>query len=347
MLGCAAQSPPRPPRVERPLPVRDLALSQVGANIELQFTLPTEATDGEPLSKPLAVEIFRSTRAPEPSGTTSGTLGGQGVQGQPWVSLEPRDIARDTVGGRVKIVDRLSSEDLRKLIGWTVVYSARPLTRGFRRKPIAAQSDGIAGIVILDVPAPPGDLTLETTAKAVKLNWSQPRETITGKPAGPIGSYRIYRSDTGKPGSYRATGDSSDTAFADSNFEFGHFYSYRVRALVKQSNQVVESEDSAAAEIIPRDTFPPAPPAGLTGLYTANAVELIWDPSAEPDLAGYNVYRSDGGQPPAKINSELLRSPLYRDAAVSSDHRYIYRVAAVDVSGNESGLSAEVSVDVP
>jgi fibronectin type 3 domain-containing protein len=100
-------------------------------------------------------------------------------------------------------------------------------------------------------------------------------------------------------------------------------------------------------EVAPRDVFPPAAPAGLTGLYTSNAVELLWSPNTEPDLAGYNIYRGGAGEQPAKLNSALLPSPLYHDTSIAAGRRYTYHVTAVDLKGNESAPSQDVSVDVP
>ena len=48
-----------------------------------------------------------------------------------------------------------------------------------------------------------------------------------------------------------------------------------------------------------------------------------------------------------KINSELVKSPSYRDTAVASGETYTYSVSAVDVRGNESHQSDPTSEPVP
>jgi len=60
LAACAAQGPPQPPRVERPEQITDLAVTQVGRTLDLSFTPPELAADGERLSKPLEIEIFRT-----------------------------------------------------------------------------------------------------------------------------------------------------------------------------------------------------------------------------------------------------------------------------------------------
>ena len=98
---------------------------------------------------------------------------------------------------------------------------------------------------------------------------------------------------------------------------------------------------------MPKDVFAPAVPAGLTGLYTSGAVELIWTPNLESDLAGYKVYRREAAQQPVRLNSKLVGSALYRDATATPGRHYFYQITAEDMNGNESPPSPEVEVDIP
>jgi hypothetical protein len=339
-LGCASQSPPRPPRVQRPEAVRNLSALQVGTLIEIHFTLPDTATDGQGLTKPLEIDILRAETYP-------GGKPGPAVIPTPWVTLQGAALAAHTSAGKVEYRDSLDGSEFRRLVGGALTYQVRGLTRGFRGRPIGSALSNAATLQVLDVPEPPSGLAVEATSSALRLRWSAPTQTVSGKALGAVGLYRIDRSETGRAGAYHPVGESHDEAFSDASFEFGHPYAYRVRALVTESGQTAESTDSASVEIVPRDVFPPATPAGLTGLYTAAGVELIWSPNTEPDLAGYNVYRGSAGQQPTKLNADLLRSPLFHDTSVASGGRYTYRVTAVDLNGNESLPSGEISVDVP
>jgi fibronectin type 3 domain-containing protein len=80
-------------------------------------------------------------------------------------------------------------------------------------------------------------------------------------------------------------------------------------------------------------------------------IDLIWAPVTNADLAGYNVFRSESTGAEittrVKLNSELVKSPSYRDSAVASGKTYTYSVSAVDVRGNESQRSEEASEPVP
>jgi hypothetical protein len=113
----------------------------------------------------------------------------------------------------------------------------------------------------------------------------------------------------------------------------------------------VEGEDSPIATIIAHDIFPPATPSGLqavfSGLLERPFIDLTWTPNSDEDLAGYNVYRHVGNDPPVKINPELVKTPAFHDARVQPGMKYFYSVSAVDLRGNESPKSGEASETVP
>jgi hypothetical protein len=346
--SCAAQAPPRPPRVERPVQVRDLTAEQVGTSIELRFTRPDSATDGELLTKPVEIEIFRTVTPPnaKPGANTSAGPGPEKPPA-PLITLKGGDLSRYTVGQKIQYSDQLAPAEFSRLLGSTLTFRVRALTRGFRSRPIEGGLSNGARVTLLDVSRPVEGLAVEVTEKALDLRWSPPAETVSGRPAGAVAGYQVYRSDRGKSGPYERLAEVSGPSYADASFEFGHLYSYKVRAVSREDGHTAVSTDSATVEIVPRDVFPPTAPTGLTALYTAGAVELVWNPNTEPDLAGYNLYRREAGGQAQRLNAELLRSPLFRDAAVIPGRRYTYRVTAVDLNGNESAASAEVEVDVP
>lgn len=82
----------------------------------------------------------------------------------------------------------------------------------------------------------------------------------------------------------------------------------------------------------------PAQPISLIGLGAATSIALSWAHNVEPDLLGYNIYRSPtSGGTYARINSVPTdRTSYYLNSGLSPLTRYYYKVAAVDSSGNES-----------
>jgi fibronectin type 3 domain-containing protein len=171
--------------------------------------------------------------------------------------------------------------------------------------------------------------------------------------------YRIYRRDdsTGKDAvaGEVAAGEAGPARFVDSSFEWEKTYLYRIAAVSvvtrTGSSVQVEGEDSSALRVVAHDVFPPAVPTGLQAAASGEGqkpfVDLIWAPVTNADLAGYNVYRRGDSGAAVKLNSELVKSPAYRDSAVAAGTTYVYSVSAVDVRGNESAKSEETSEQVP
>lgn len=92
----------------------------------------------------------------------------------------------------------------------------------------------------------------------------------------------------------------------------------------------------------------PRPPKGLKGeIVQRETVLLHWKENREPDLAGYNVYRSTiPGSGYQKINHFLITEHEYIDEQVVKARTYYYVVTAVNTSGGESGYSNEVKVTI-
>lgn len=352
--GCAAPGEPTPPRPVIPAAVTDLAARQSGDAVVLTFTLPRESTRHEALSEPPTIEIYRTERAP-----------GAPANAQPAARLvdtiPPEMVDTYQTGGRIEFHDAIPADELAKQAGSTMIYTVR--TRASKRR--ASADSNAATLRVYPAPEPPRDLRVTVTESALIVSWTGPSAPSGASPGG----YRVYRGEL-EPGSEAAAmadlskakwksplalaGAVTSTEFRDAQFTFGTTYVYTARAVATFGAESVESPDSAAAILTPRDTFPPAAPQGLLAVVmpaTAGApayVELSWSISPETDLAGYHVYRSESsGTPGARIDAELLPSPAFRDNSVSAGKSYFYRVSAVDRAGNESPLSTAVSADVP
>ncbi len=99
------------------------------------------------------------------------------------------------------------------------------------------------------------------------------------------------------------------------------------------------------------DLVAPGAPTGLTAQGGATDVQLRWTPVTGADLSGYNVYRGAAPAGPfVRVNAVPTgKVSYYRDEDLAQLTRYYYKVAAVDSSGNESGLSgvAQASTSLP
>lgn len=129
-------------------------------------------------------------------------------------------------------------------------------------------------------------------------------------------------------------------SYHDTGLQDGH-YSYTLTAV---NYYGFESQPSSEAKAVAGDVTPPAAPVNLTAAVSVDNVGLNWADNTEPDLAGYNIYRfmSEGW---VKLNNSLLKAITYTDAGLPNG-TYTYRVTAVDVIGNESQPSSEVTAVV-
>ena len=121
---------------------------------------------------------------------------------------------------------------------------------------------------------------------------------------------------------------------------------YVVRA-VASTDPLVESAPSNEACVEVRDVVAPATPAGLAVLPREGALEILWSPSAEPDLAGYRVYRSAPGGAPEKVAEVGTTRASWLDETARPGVVYGYAVSALDRAGNESAPSESVEASLP
>ena len=339
LLSCAAQGPPQPPHIEQPQAITDLRVKQVGHAMEIGFTPPQEATDGELLTKPLEIEVFRTLviagQVQEPA---SGAV-------TPWMTVGAADLRRSTRGQEVVLNSRFSDEEFNRWKGATFTFTATGLTHGFRNRPIISEASKPATIVLLNVSGPITHLEVIPHEKNLEVRWSPVQFSATGSGVGTLTGYNVYRSDTGAAGSFQLLVNTESTTLFDRDFEFKHTYFYKVRGVFKFQSYVAETEDSTISQITPLDVYPPEAPKDLSGIYTGQAVELIWTANTEADLTGYNVYRREDGEPARRLNKELVHTPVFRDTRVEPDHKYTYHVTAVDLTNNESQPSEETTVE--
>ncbi len=350
LAGCAAPGAPTPPMPIVPKVVADLAARQQGESVVLTFTLPRQDMDGEKLVEMPALEIFRGER---PAGAT-------GKMVTSLVYTVPSAVV-DTYlrEGQINFRDPLKPGSA---AGQEMVYMVR--TRASKKR--ASDDSNVVSVRVVPVPPAPVGIRATVTEPAIELTWTAPSQ---GPLAGAIAGYRVYRAELAAAAlppnladlsqvqlraPLQLMGPAQAAPFRDTQFTFGTTYVYVVRSVADSEGQPVESSDSQLVAVAPKDIFPPAAPQRLITIIipaTESApahVELSWDISAEPDLSGYWVYRSEQPDTPGlRINAQILLSPTFRDMTAVQGKRYTYRVSAVDRNGNESPLSSPVPAEFP
>jgi hypothetical protein len=354
--GCGAPGEPTPPSPPVPIAVTDLGAQQMGDAVQLTFTLPPRAVAGERLVDTPAVEILRGALKTDGSPDEKSFRIVETIPG----ALVGEYRAAD----KVQVVNRITPDELRAYPAATLAYRVR--TRASRKR--ASGNSNTVFVRLYPVAERMSSIHATVTEAAIELLWPAPTRTSSGDPLPAISEYRVYRGEIDPASANAAASDLSQAkwksplallassrteSYRDAAFDFGKTYVYTVRTVISEGGAAVESGDSGPAIVSPRDIFPPAVPQGLVAAVIVGSatnrpeVELSWSINAEPDLAGYHVYKSEQQDTPGQlVTADLLLSPAYRDTSVQPGHRYWYAVTAVDRSGNESAPSAPVAAEV-
>jgi hypothetical protein len=342
MAGCASPGAPQPPSLQLPARVDDLAATRKGDRVLLTWSPPTQTSDHENIKHAGKTEICRSldVKPMLNCGLPVGTL--SDAQMEHWT--------KGSIAARNDYTDTLPPSQ--NPLGFAT-YALNDLNP--RGKSVGL-SNQVKVSLAPTLPAP-GGVQAKVTPDGVLLGWTE----VPKAAANPALSYlyRVFRRTEGKekkPEVIVGEVPVGQTSFLDRNVEWESNYTYRIAPITKVQPPggeaiEVEGDDLPQVSVQAHDVFPPAVPAGLQAVFSGVGqkpfIDLTWAPNLEPDLAGYNVYRHEAGEAPAKVNSELVKTPSFRDNGVEPGHEYHYSVSAVDQRGNESERSEETSEKVP
>jgi hypothetical protein len=361
LAACATMGPPKPPSLDLPKPPSDLRAVRKGDKVTLTWTIPTQTTDRQTVS---SLGPTRICRGIGPELTQCGTAVGE----VPAVKISADQKRTATYTDILTLGLQQSNPSL------FITYAVEVLNQDRRGAEFSNQ------VRVPSVPALPpfSNFAAEVTAQGVRLSWTAP----SGLEAAPGFHYlfRIYRRQEGSAtqdkvadldlqpclgitstasGSNAPQGEPAETcpvSYLDQTFEWEKTYFYHGTAVsvIAQSGKPaseVEADDTAEVKVFADDVFPPAVPSGLQAVFSGPGqqpfIDLIWAPVADVDLDGYNIYRHEAGAAPVKVNTQLVKTPAYRDSNIVSGKGYSYSVSAVDVRGNESARSEEASERVP
>lgn len=352
--ACASIGPPQPPSLNLAQPPTDLRASRKGDKVTLSWTIPLMTTDRQRIRTFGPTEICRGQQ-PELSecGTPVGQAPAEVVPGAP---KKKPTLGKKSAGPKVteSYIDTIPNAMLSENPEAFATYAVEVLNPENRGAGLSNQ----VHVSLLRTLPPPEDLSAHVTAQGIVLTWTNAASAPSASDLRYV--YRVYRQQEGGPqpalvGEVPAA-TSPTLTFTDSTIEWQNTYEYHVDAvtvITRESKPSVEvlGGDSPEVKVFANDIFPPAVPPGLQAVSSGPGqppfIDLIWEPDIEEDLAGYNVYRREENGPPAKLNSELVKTPAYRDSKVIAGKNYFYSVSAVDVRGNESAHSEEVSETVP
>jgi len=339
--ACGKIGDPLPPIPRAPLVVSELAATQSGNRITLTFPL-VRTPRSERLGR---IDIYRLTEPINaPPGLTEEDFSAR--------STIIHSIPAEQIPDKSATITYPDLIDFKNVPGNTSYrYAVRLVNQAGR----AAGFSNYATVTLLTgIAQPPTDLRTQLSQTELVLTWSPPAANENGTKPANVAGYNVYRR-AGEAVSKLNAQPVRGPRFIDRSFQFGTRYEYFVRSLSltlsgARVTNAIESNDSAAVTITPKDIFPPSAPTSITIASINGVVSLFWPSNPEPDLAGYNIYRSEDEQAPpekwVKLNAQLHTPTSFQDNKVQVEKRYFYQLTAVDNAGNESARSATYSEKV-
>ncbi|WP_158942592.1 fibronectin type III domain-containing protein [Granulicella sp. S190] len=326
--GCASPGPPRPPSLNLPEPVKDIAAERIGDRVVLHWTTPEKTTDRVAIKGAVTAEICRVAAPPSPQ-TPSVT---------PTCAAVKRLPVQAGPGHAEDVLPSSLTVDPPSLLGYRVqLFNGSGRSAGLSNETYVASGA-----------APPSVEQLRATAirKGIQLEWQRkdtsfpvqldrllvtsdgsPANPQKNKPASPPATKPSPHSRFGKtppPSPDQLAKPKSNSTISsppsdvvkletptqasdaggtiDLSTHNGESYRYtarRVRTISLQGHTLLlRSETSPPITVAMLDTFPPGIPTGLEavpGGATASdrSIDLSWNPDTDPDLEGYSVYRQE------------------------------------------------------
>ena len=189
----------------------------------------------------------------------------------------------------------------------------------------------------------------------IKLSWQQPSHDIK--------SYRIYRgispADSDLVEIRHIVADSTIDVVCYDTLNTNSFSSYYYAVKSENSSYSI----SPCSEIVPvsvqNTNYTIPAPMNLNGQISDKAILLVWDNMKDIDfdnrISSYKVYRqtlNNGEVDSSKLqilgnpDTELVNN-YYEDKYIEAGKKYLYSVKAIGYMGNESSLSAPITIEVP
>lgn len=338
--GCGTPGAPQPPSLNLPNLVMDLSAKRTGNQVTLTWTQPKRHTDKTLIKDNVAVHIcYREGDgqcspaapvqmiAPSVAGSYTGTMPAALVSGAP-----------------------------------------RPVSYFVELRNRRGRSAGLSNSATIlggEAPARIEGLKTEVRKQGVVLSWTPNEESTAVRldrrlltpqarsQAGPL-------APAPEPVNQSLLVDSvdRDAHAIDRTVHFGESYEYRAQRVIRvdANGRTLELDGafSDPVEVDAKDVFPPSVPTGLVAVATAGenglapAIDLSWQPSGDPDVAGYIVYRREASGEWQRVSPATpVVEPAFHDLQIQPGHTYAYAVSALDRGGHESAKSGEATETVP
>jgi hypothetical protein len=288
----------------------DLTALQVGDEVQVSFTVPTNTTDNLLIKRYNDIDLAIGP-AQVPFDFNAWSAGADHYQVTPPPPFDPDGPTPEQVSKALPA---------KPWYGKHVIVAVRTSIR--RENHFSQWSNRVLLDVLQPIPAPKA--RIEATKRGYLLSW----------PASPAGTkYQIFRRGPADKAPMQI-GTTTDPLYLDSTSQWDTPYTYTVIAQIGTA----QSEASAELNVNHADTFPPEIPSTITALAAPNSIEISWSRSPDANLKGYYVYRSTNGGDFVRVGS-LVNVPSFSDTTVEHGKSYRYEVSALSQKEVESNKS--------
>lgn len=344
--ACGKRRPPLPPIENIPQRTELLSGVQRGDQVILSWPAPRRNAPSTSVQSIRRIDVYRLREPPD----------------------APLPLTEEEFSARANLVGSVTTEEIERA-GDTLNYTDSlklndpvRLRYALRYVNAANQRAAFSNFLAIEpapsVGRPPVITQIVPGENALTVRWQPPAANLDDSTPPNILGYNIYRTTKAQSEPAQTPLNPaaliSKTEYVDPNFRFGEDYTYIVRTVSLGTNGAqIESLNSNSMSVTPEDTFPPSAPEGISiapdpaGAYLA----LYFSANQEPDVVGYNIYRSVDPDLPkdswTKLTRSLLSRTTYRDDSVESGVRYYYYLTAVDAAGNPSQPSETIAETTP
>ena len=339
-VSCGKRKPPLPP-IKKVAQRAEISGFQRGDRVHLSWKMPDANAPAGSHETIRRVDVYRLSEAlTQPPNISEAEFASRSVL-IGTISVKPQDI-----GSRLTYTDRLQLAGQPSRLRYAVRFVND-----------AGQKAPFSNLIVIEpagkVAAEPSELAADVTQDAIVLTWNTPSENADGSTPVNLVGFNVYRSPSkDQAAKLLNAAPVSDPKYTDKSFEFGKTYFYFVRAVSSGTGAVnTESAESNIVEIAPQDTFAPTAPSSITIGASPGTISIFFPPNPEPDVVGYNIYRSTDSAKPKPDWDLLTPTPTdattFQDTKVEAGNTYHYYVIAIDKAGNKSEASEVVSETVP
>lgn len=330
--GCGVKAPPLPRTEVAPEQVKDLIATPVPSGVKVVFTVP---------------QVNKPGRAVTEARLYYGYLPLTGLEGCPPCPPKLKKYHEFEIkgkhealmeGGQFSYIDKnapLGKEAIYQVVlidSWGRASWPSNLARTPRVQPAPAPT----GLIVK-----PGDGVVELVWEGVKIDAVK---LAKAKELDMLAGYVLFRK--APEGEMQLNSSPLLTpAFKDSSVENGKSYAYQVAQVRKIKGRNVFGARSAWVKTSPMDQTAPGAPSGLAGAPAKDGLYLRFTPSPAQDTAGYIVFRKEKkGGDWQKVTAQPVKENTFIDGNVTPQAVYIYKVQAIDDSGNLSKFSEEMEI---